>query len=495
MRAHENGYGRDSEVSLARDLRTLSQAFSCRWKLIAAIMAAFLLIGLAFIWVSKPSYISSADIFIDPRERNIVDLNVAPSGLGSSSQGADGALLESQIAILRSRAVLERLIERENLLNEPEFYGGPSGGISGLVKGLVKMLIYGPNASDYNQATPIDQVLQKLGQAVQVARVDQTYMLNVAVTTGDAKLSARLANALAEIYLAEGQNAVNEGALEAARSLESRLAELQKASDASQRAVEDYRRENGLFGSQGVLTDERQMSDLSIRIVNAEIATKAARAARDEIRRGGISETDTLLSSELTTQLRMQLDRARSEENTLAGIYGARHPRFVQAAQNRAALEKALAAELARLSARAESEYQKASDTEQALKALMTQYREQVAGSSAASVKLRELEQAASRDRALYETFATRAKQAREQIALPTTSVRIISPAQPSSRPAGPKVAIVLAASLFLGLVTGLGTAWLLYLLRGMPRRKDWETELEERYAPLPVRAAARSRW
>lgn len=475
----------ESHPTFSDDLRALIEAFAARWLMIAVIIAVFLMLGIGYIWMAKPGYISSVDIFIDPRERKLANLDVAPTGLGSSSQGADAVLVESQVAILRSRSVLGTLVEREGLASDAEFAGDASEGPLAQVRNLGKMLVYGPNVDRYNQMTPFDRALAKLERVVEVKRVGQTYVLNVSATTGSPDRSARIANAVAEIYLAEAQNAVDSSALESADSLEARLANMQQASEASQRAVEAYREEQGLLGTQGVLVDEQQLGDLTAQVVTASIATLAARAALDEIRLSGASASKSILSSDIAAQLRVQLDQAISEEKALENTFGQRHPRLVRARESRLSLQTALEAELARVTERAESDYKKASETEASLKALLTQFKERLANSNTASVKLRELEKIASRDRALYDQFATRAKQAREQISLPTTTARIISVAEPASRPSEPRVIIVLGVSLFLGLAVGFGTAWLLHVLNlnVKPRQRRLAPTATQHYA------------
>ncbi len=452
------------DPGLADDLRTLFQAFSCRWRLIATIVGVFLLLGLAFVWVSAPAYTSSVDIFIDPRERNLVDLGVTPTGLGSSSQGADAALVESQIAILGSRAVLGALIEREKLELDPEF-NGDSSGLAGTIRDSVKVLLYGPNFGDYTQATRFDRALAKLERVVKVKRVSQTYVLNISVTTGSPTRSARLANALAAIYLTQGQAAADDSAREAAHSLEARLAELHDASEQSQRAVEDYRRDNGLMGVQGVLVAERRAAELSAQAVSASIDAETARVTLDGLRRGGAGAA----VSEIATRLRIQIEQARLEEQTIARTFGTRHPRLEPARDARISLERALDAEIARILARAESDHRNAVSRQASLEAMLAQSEDRLARSNTASVKLRELEQVAERNRSLYDAFATKAKKAREQISLPTTTARILSVAEPASVPSEPRILVVFGVSLFLGVVVGFGAVWVMWLFLGPP--------------------------
>jgi succinoglycan biosynthesis transport protein ExoP len=453
------------EPSLADDLRALGRAFYGRWRLIAVIVAVFLTTGIAYVWTSRPAYTSSVDLFIDPRERSLVDVGAARTGMGSSSQGADAALVESQIAILGSRSVLGALIQREGLENDPEFNADPSGPTAAL-RGWVKALLYGPNVDDFTRTTRFDRALARLQSIVRVRRVAQTYVLNISVTTASPTRSARLADSIAAIYLSEGQHAVDDSARESARSLEARLVELRRASEESQRAVEDYRRENGLMGTQGVLIDERRLTELSAQVVSASVAADAARVTLENLRRGD----NEAITSEIATRLRIQIEQARSEENAVVATYGARHPRLVPIRETRASLERALAAEIDRVVTRAASDYENARKKETSLEAMLRTAEDRLAQSNTASVRLRELEQIAARDRTLYDTFATKAKQAREQIALPTTTARIISQAEPASTPSEPKVALVLSICLFLGGVVGLAVAWLLHLFVGPPR-------------------------
>ena len=455
---------RTEPATLSDDLRGLISVYARRWRLILTTIVFFLVLGVGYIWLATPQYMSSVDIFIDPRERNLLNLGVAPSGLGSSSQGADTALVESQISILESRWVLDRLIRQENLETNAEFGAATSEGLSALLRSWAKTIVYGPNVQSYDSMSPFDRALLKLDKSLKVKRVGQTYVINVAMTTRSPDLSSRLANALAQIYLDEGQNAGDTSAVESARSLEARFAELKQASDESQRQVEAYRNAQGLISSQGVLFDERKLADLSTQVMTATIATKAAKSALDEITRSAQSAGNFVLSTDVGGQLRLQLDRAISDEQALIRTYGERHPRLADARERRQSVEAAFAAEIGRARARAQSDFEKASDTEKSLKALLAEAESRVNTTNSASVKLRQLEEIAERDRTLYETFATRAQKARAQVSLPTTTARIISQAEPASRPSEPRVPIVLGVALFLGVLAGFGLAWLLHL-------------------------------
>jgi len=487
--------GRDDAPSLAQDLHVLSRAFVSRWKLIVLVILACVFVGIAYVWTTPPSYTSSVDIFVDPRTRDAAGLNVSPTGLGTSSQGADSGLVESQLKLLTSRSVLEKLVTSENLTSDPEFASGPGQGMGAVVRNLVRLVIYGPNGEDAADIDPQSRAMDKLSRAIKVERVGQTYVLNVAVTTGSRTRSAEIANALAAIYVAETQIAADGNALETAESLEARLAELQATSEASRRQVEDYRRANGLVGARGMSGDEQQLAAMNDRLTDAMVATQTSRAALDAARQAGTGNS-SILTSATIDQLRIKIAQSRSDENVLAATLGTRHPRLVLIRENRQALEQELEAEMQRTIARFQSDYDRAVETEASVRALVAQYEQQQANADQASVRLAELEQAAEQDKQLYDAFAIRAKQAREQIALPSSTARIISSAVPAIQPSGPKALLAIAAGGLGGAVLGFGLAWLLYIMRGEPVRASARASAREKpvhtppAAPNPARIA-----
>jgi polysaccharide biosynthesis transport protein len=462
-----------ARVTLADDIRTVWRAFTYRWKMIVLVVLVFGGLGLGYMWTATPGYESSVEILVDPRERDLVDGEVAKTGLGSSSYGADASLVESQVGIITSSSVLGRLIEEFNLENDSEF-GLNSASLTGTISSAIKAIVYGPNFSNYDSQTPFDRALEKLYGAIAIERVGNTYIMRIAVTTEDPVKSAKLADGIARIYLAEGQGASNSSSEEAAVALEARLDELRIEAEAARQAVEDYRVANRLLGADNLMLDEAQLRDLNDQVTQARIATESARNWLEEVTRvGDAPATATLsgntLSSGLVEQLRTQLDLAVAEEQSLSATMGPRHPTLGKARERRQALEASLAAEFGRIEGSAESGYQSSLANQQKLEAMLAEYEGRQAEANTASVRLNDLQRVADTKTGVYQSFLTRAIEARQQIELPTSTARIISPASISSRPSEPRLMIVIAVSLFLGVVLASGIAWLQHVLLGTP--------------------------
>ena len=454
--------------NLKDDLLVVGRALGTRWKLILSIVLMALVAGIAVMWIATPTYRSSVDILVDPRARTLVGMDVVPAGLGSSSYGSDTALVDSQLQLVQSRAVLAAVVTKLGL----DAAAPPPPSLFATLSGLGKIILYGPHKSDLDTGTPLDKAITGLQSTLKVERLGNTYVLRVTAAAKSATGAADIANAIAETYLAQSQAAIDKETTDTSRALEDRLAQLKQTTDAAQQALERYRTDNGLVDVQGLMVDEQQLRDLNDEATKANIAAAAAQASFDEIERlkgqpAAQLAASNSLSSTTADAIRAQLNTAYADEISLSGLYGPNHPTLVQARKRRAALEQALMQEFRRIETRAASELKTAQSNAAALQVLLQQAESRRATSNEASIKLGELKTAADNAKSIYDAFALRAAQTREQINLPTNTARIIAAAEPSATPSDPKLPVVLGIAAAFGILFGTGTAWLLHLLFG----------------------------
>ena len=456
------------------DLRVSFYALWSRRVLIMVITAIGIAIALLYIRVATPLYTSVTEILIDPRKKQVTEGEVVPSGLGSSALGADTALVESQLAIIQSESVIRGIIAREQWDQDTEFIGS-NGPLNKMID-LAKWLVYG-NAR-VNGISPYEKAKRKLRKQLQIKRKPNTYVMHIAMRSSDPAKAARIANGLAQIYVSESRNHSVTATLEAASELDGRLEDLRIAASRAAKAVEDYRRENGLIGAQNMLVVEQQLRDTNDQYGLALAATKAAKARLDEARRLLddpllVNVQSEIFESSVSNRLLMTLAAARAQEARLSVQLLPSHPRMQAAIEERRSVEAALRRELSRVMERYQVAHNVALQKERALDKQLKQLQSTAAKSNLDSVKLSELSQQARSARSVYEDFLARSKQVKEQIGLHTNNTRIISEAYASSRPSHPNAKLLLAALGFAGLIVGLLIAWLLHILQGtaMPYR------------------------
>ena len=77
---------------------------------------ASLMLAILYLATTTPLYTANTTLFIDPRAKKVLTEEPGPAGFGS-----DLAMVESQVSILASDAVLGRVVERLKLYEDLEF--------------------------------------------------------------------------------------------------------------------------------------------------------------------------------------------------------------------------------------------------------------------------------------------------------------------------------------------------------------------------------------
>ncbi len=439
----------------AAEMRATALGFMRRnWRLVAATTAAVMAFGVLFILFAPVKYRSSAQLLIDPRGLQILKNEITRSGDSTDGNLVD---IENQRYILLSRSVLQAVVDQQKLVDNPLFGGGQPGLLSRLV-GLAG--VKRPEGDRRARA------IQALADMVEVVRGERAYVLDVVVTTPDANLSATLANVVARTYLEAQNEAKSDVARRASEELSKRAEELRKQLQLSEEKVERYRAEQNLVQTPtGRLLGEQQITDLSsqMALVRARIADAQARVeAVDRARKAGtnVEALTEALSSPTMTGLRSQYAQAAQQEASLATQLGPRHPALIQAQEQVRDVRKQIGAELERIAGAARTDLARARDAESSLKKQSGEVRISSDKNNVALVELRDLERAAEANRAVYQSFLSRAKELGESQGIDSTNARIISPAIPAGRKAGAGAPLVLAGALMFGLTLGMSLAY-----------------------------------
>src|SRR5258708_2531415 len=145
------------------DIRELVQIVKRRRASIFWTAAIPVIIALAYSFLATPLYTASTQILIDPRDRRIINNEVNPESLA-----ADGgvAVVESQLMVITSDTVLQRVIKREHLDTDPEFGGEPTGFLDVLLRRALNAVGMDRDAAD--RGNPDLQALRPLNRRIGV---------------------------------------------------------------------------------------------------------------------------------------------------------------------------------------------------------------------------------------------------------------------------------------------------------------------------------------
>jgi Mrp family chromosome partitioning ATPase/capsular polysaccharide biosynthesis protein len=296
-------------------------------------------------------------------------------------------------------------------------------------------------------------------------------VVEVDVTTRSPEKSARIANAIADAYLAEQTQIRADAARQVSQSLSARLQDLRDRVRDAEKKVEDYRSSHNMIGSNGQLVTEQQLTEMNAQLVAARARTAEAKGRLDQVTQVQKTKNENgafpaALLSQTITALRSQYAEVMRREAEEMTTLGPRHPAVLDIQAQAERLRHMIDNEIDRTAVAARTEYESAKASEQTLADNLKGLEGTTADNNQAMVGLRELEREAQASRDLYQAFLVRARETGEQQQIDTKNIRVISRADMPLRRSSPPPSLLIAlGALMLGAATGCG----IVLLRPLP--------------------------
>jgi uncharacterized protein involved in exopolysaccharide biosynthesis/Mrp family chromosome partitioning ATPase len=423
------------------------------WRRKVAIAAAGLICACAAVAVGKsvtPKFTATAQLYVDPRELQLVDRELTPRAQDVSGLAM---VVESQARLITSNNVLLQVIQNTHLDQDPEF-GGASKGLAASLLGL-----FGIQTATTAEEDKLGQMsaLEALNRRINVKKTASSFIVDIDVWSHEPAKAAMLANALAQAYLTESATSRATAARRATTDLSGRLNELKARLRNSENILAVYKAQNNFVGTQDTLISDQQLSGSNQRLAAARAATLDAQAKYDQIEGSRRAATDNgaipeALQSPTIANLRAQYAEARKRYAELTGELGPLHPALRQIEKQVEDLRRTINEEVDRFAISAKNDLTRARDYEASLnKSLDTQKRQSVELSQAA-VRLRELERDVEANRDVYQSFLKRSRETEEQESLNTSNARIIGEATvPRLRTFPPAMSLLAMVGFMLG--------------------------------------------
>ncbi|NQY39116.1 MAG: polysaccharide biosynthesis tyrosine autokinase [Henriciella sp.] len=475
-----NDASESTSDNIFRDVKSIVELAIRRfWTISIAAALVFGLIGF-YTFTQTPQYTSTATVIVDSKQTNVIDLGAVLSGAALNT-----AVIDTEVRVMGSKALLAKVVEKENLIEDPEF--NPTL-IPPKEPGMLARLL--PGSDEAEETEPLTEedikeiVLRNLMWKVQVSRVGTTYLMQVTVTSESAENAARLANAIAEQYGLEQLEVKLEATARATRYLAERVETLEEEVSAKEILVENYRSESGLLAAQGATLTEANIALLQRQRVELEGEVARLRARYDGMRRqlntgAGVDAIGEVLDSAVIAQLKTQLSEARRRRAELSTSLGPEHPRMIAVLGEISDYEQQMTNEASRIVDNLRVELDVANDQIAALDRRIGQSRSNLARNNRSQVRLNELEREAEASRLILEEFVQRFKQTREQDELVQPDSRVLSPASVPVSPSSPRKMLNLIIGMLLGGCVGVSIAIALEIFNNQIRSVE---EIERKF-------------
>ncbi len=417
--------------------------------------------GAAVLLKIKPNFVAITTLLIDTRKFQI---SQQPAVVGQMSFESSAAV-ESQLELLKSEKIALAVIKKLELWREPEFVQSGRGLKAMLFGGLL-----GQNAPPTEDEL-IDRALDVFAKHLTVKRIGITYAIDIGFESKYADRAAQIANTVADVYIEQQQQSQNNSLEQASVWLEGRSRELREQSAAAQRAVVEYKAKNNIVDmGGGKLINEQRLADLNAQLATAHAQETEAKAKFDQadaIARPDAAEAmmtasvGDLTKNEYIGKLRSEYVELANREADWSVKYGRDHLAVVNLRSQMQQIRSELSAEFLRMRESFRSDYELALQREARIKKDLSDAVAQSQKADQAQVELRQLQATAQTYKESYDSFLNRYTDSLQQQTSPIAGASIITRASPPASRNYKKTLVVVAACPAIGLLLGIGIAFL----------------------------------
>ena len=373
----------------------------------------------------------------------------------------DPTFRETQIGIIRSRALITNVVNKLELDKKPEFISTKVSLID-LIKQKLKLSSAAkPEVADVKQA-----IVELLIESIEIESRNNSNLLNISYQSTNPNLAAKITNTLAQEYI----DSVEENLREATETSEAwLLARLEVVNDdlkAAEQALQEFKERENIIGSSeqndGFATQEVDI--ITGRLLEARQERLSSESLYQQIiaierRNGDLQGIAAIQADSIVQNIRtelVQLERRRSE---LSERYGPQHRRMIELDSQIRATNENLNAQVQRVVAAIKSQYEIAKDSESFLKNSLGQSTNKVQSLGRKQYNLLSLEQDVRTQRDVYQAFLKRLNERRATGVSVNENVRITDPAIPPSKPINSKSTVFVLILTFLTAMFGFGIA------------------------------------
>lgn len=411
-------------------------------KWVLATFAAVLVVLAAVVSFTKtPLYRATATLLIDEPGASMLNIQDVLNAGAYYRSDYMGTYFNTQLRLLTSRSLAERVAKRLNLGARPELRTGPA-------------------AADPAYAGQAFAILGGLS----IAPIPETRLVYVSYVSPHAALSADIVNALAEEFVSFSVETRYEATKQTSEFLSEQVAVLRDDLKRKEEDLQKYGQEkNLLYLSDNESTVVNKFADVNTALTTAQIERYAKESAYRELRSLSVDALPESVSNPTIQSLRTTYTQVKSDYDEKSRIYRPEYPEMVQLKARLDATRNTLQEEIRKAVDTAESDYRAALKKENSLRGLLDEQRGDVTRMNRNAIFYHTLRTEVENMRTLLSTLV--AKQNEIQVSsqlggLRTSNIKVVDRALEPRAPFTPNVRRNLAMALLLGLFGGLALAF-----------------------------------
>ncbi|HEY0111900.1 MAG TPA: polysaccharide biosynthesis tyrosine autokinase [Allosphingosinicella sp.] len=417
------------------------------WWLITAIAVACLLAAIVISLMITPMYRAQATIEVNPEGVQVVDQKM---GEVQPTQGNMREFLNTQVGLLKSRSLAERVARSTNIANDGKIF----------------------DQEQPRQAREVAAAGMVQG-SVNIAPQRDSSLIAIAVEGPNPELAAKLANAYADNFIQSNMERRYEATSYARNFLQQRIAAVKTKLEQSERQLVAYAKQMGILtlsvdsGGTGSVRQEQSIDAATLIQTNNSLAEARSDriAAEQRYREAAGAQARVATISDPTVQaLGQQRAQLESQYQQKLALFKPDFPEMVQLRTQIESLDKEIARQRSNVagstSGSLQADYQAALARENALQAKVNEGKAGLMALRERSIQYTILQREVDTNRSLYDALLQRFKEVGVAGGVGANVVSVVDRAQVPGGPFKPNLPLNIMIGLAIGLLLGLGTAF-----------------------------------
>jgi exopolysaccharide transport family protein len=444
-----------------------------KWMIASIIVGIVGAVAVASLHQTKV-YEAMCRIVVNKADSNLVMFKDSQPVIDYSDQGD----LDTETRILQSDFMALQVIRQLNLDQLPE-YGGSS-------EQKQVNLAPDPLQSDSRR---VSALLGAFHGHLHVGVIQNTRIIEIRYTSTSPELAAKVVNTLAATYVEQNFKTKFESTMQASDWLSKQLVDLQMKVELSQEKLVRYQIEHQIIGGDekdNIITEK--LAELNRQVTLAEMDRMMKEAVYQQTQSGDPNEiaaailadtsTGGAVASALIDKLREQEVAIKVQIADLGTQFGPSYPKVIQLNNQAKEVDNQLHSEMDKAIDHLKGQYLAALQRENMLKESFNKQALENNKLNESAIQYSILKRDLDSNRTLYEGLLEKLKEAGVTAGLRSNNFRIIDPARVPTGPSEPNIPRNLAFALLLGVVSGVGLAFVLENMDNTVRTPEQATAI-----------------
>ena len=449
-------YAASAESAISASIRSSLAALRRYMWMALAIVVGAVALALIVTMLDTPRYSAGASVQINDQSDEVLGADFDTS-MAQQSDWDTERFLNTQLDVLRSHALAERVADALDLANDERFFSSME-------------VVPGNAAGSESDKRALAIALLQGNTQIELRR--STRIALIGFTSTDPEMSARIANAFAEEFIQQNLQRRFDSSSYARNFVAEQLDEARTSLEESEDALNDYARQFGMIRTRDAVAPSGQeiqagsvTSSTLLQYNQAAIRAReeriAAQARWDAIRSTPLLSSQPVLNHPTVQALMTRRAQRESELQSARERYLPNHPAIARLEADLSGVSSQLARTASEVRQSIRADYLAATNAEARLDSQVQQARGATLAEQDQSVRYNVLAREADTARSIYEGLLQRHRELNASAGIASSNIAIIDRAQVPSSPSSPSLPRNLAIGLLLGMAMAVAAVFL----------------------------------